>query len=187
MKIYVKVGYIITSVIFLLYLMIPDHQFPSKLENSITSEEPADTEDINRRGYFTDMDREEIIKHYVLQRNKDPHFGISLPTYRLNYPPEEAQVIIRDQTRSTFLEEIVNPFRESIFVNGYKTEEGKDRIYVQDKEWSKKIIVKHVVSDKYARLIIGIISLFVIPVVYKSFLFSFRELGKEFSRIWNFR
>ena len=48
---------------------------------------------------------------------------------RLNYPPEDAQTLIRDQTQATFLEEIVHPMRESLFIAGNET--GSSRGFLQ--------------------------------------------------------
>jgi hypothetical protein len=119
--------------------------------------------------------------------SEDKLFGLSLPTYRLNYPPEEAQTIIRDQTRSTYLEEVVHPFRESIFVNGFEPKSQKDAIIIQDKKWEQKIIVKQVESNFLVRTFIGFLTLLITPIVLSSFAYSLNELRKNFPKLWTYR
>lgn len=157
------------------------------LDDSLQSDEPADTEDPKRKAYFTDYDREGVLDHYKKQMKDESLLGISLPTYRLNYPPEEAQIIIRDQTRSTFLEEIVNPFRESLYINGFEPNIQKDAIFIQERQWRQKIIVKHIESDKLVRLTVGVMSLLFIPMVCRSFITSVRDFGKELPKLWTCR
>jgi len=92
----------------------------------------------------------EDIDHYKNEFNK----GFAFYTPRLNYPPEEAQTIIRDQTRSTYLEEIVHPLRESLFINGFEPKSEKDTIIIENKVWQQKIIVRLVPSSLAMRLFV---------------------------------
>src|SRR3990170_8023503 len=110
MKSVVKDVYIVCSLFFLIYLLLPNPDFPAELPDSIRSFEPADVETPLRRGYYTDLPREIVMNYYLQQVKHMSPFGKYMPTYSLNYPPEEAQFLIRDQARSTFLEEIVHPF-----------------------------------------------------------------------------
>ncbi len=187
MKLNVKIGYLFTSVLFLTYLSVPNSSFPEKTIESLQSDEPADTEDLNRRSYFTNMNRAEIMSFYLDQMNNKSFLGITMPTYRLNYPPEEAQKIIRDQTRSTFLEEIVHPFRESVFVNGFEPTNSKDEIFINEKVWRQKITVKQVESNLYFRLIVGFFCVVLIPVIFDKFTLALKEFGKEISKLWIYR
>ncbi|MEK7188852.1 MAG: hypothetical protein AAB685_03305 [Patescibacteria group bacterium] len=113
----------------------------------------ADTETPYRRAYFTNFSREEVISHYQREFSKIS-FGIQLPALRLNYPPEDSQTLIRDQTRSTFLEEIVHPLRESLFINGFKPKFAKDEIWYKGVHYEQKITVKYVPSSLYIRLLV---------------------------------
>lgn len=97
------------SLILLFYILPGSPEFPKPPADSVQSKEPADSESPFRRAYFTNLNREEVINHYKKEFNQG--FGVYTP--RLNYPPEESATIIRDQTRSTYLEEIVHPLRES--------------------------------------------------------------------------
>lgn len=150
--------YIFLSFIFILYLLFPAPGYPDPLPEARRSTEPADQESTLRRGYYTDIEREAVMEHYLEQFEGSGLFNIKLPTYRLNYPPEEAQVIIRDQTRSTFLEEIVHPFRESLYVNGFKPQKDNEVIIVEGYQWLQKIIVKMVPSSTVTRLIVGVLT-----------------------------
>src|SRR3989337_2076372 len=108
--------FLILAMFILVYVSLPSPDFPSPPLGSLQSDEPADSEDPLRRAYFVNLNRQEVIAHYENEFNK----GFWFLKPRLNYPPEEAQTIIRDQTRSTYLEEIVHPFKESLFINGFE-------------------------------------------------------------------
>lgn len=150
-----KIYIFILSILFvggLVYLLMPSPKFPSPPPDSLQSQEPADTETLLRRAYFTNYTRAQVLVWYEKQ------FGWG---YWLNYPPEDAQTIIRDQTRSTFLEEIVHPFRESLFVNGFEpsSDNTKDAINIAGKHWRQKIIVRSVPSSPVARVIVLVLTL----------------------------
>lgn len=150
--------FILFGILFLGYLIMPEPDFPEPPDGFVQSKEPADTETPFRRGYFTDLSREEVVNHYRGE------FGWG---YRLNYPPEEAQTIIRDQTKSTFLEEFVHPFRESLFVNGYEPKENENAVGIGGKVYKQKIIVKYVPSTYFARIPLGVLSLGLIWLIYR--------------------
>ena len=161
-----KILYLGFCLILISYLSLPNFDFPAPPSDSLQSNEPADTEIPLRRAYFTNYTREEVMLNYKRQFEKSSFLAIALPTYRLNYPPEEAQTIIRDQTRSTFLEEITHPFRESMFINGFEPKDPKDTIFIGGKLWRQKIIVRYVPSGLTIRLAIGVLTLVLIPFVY---------------------
>jgi len=182
MKISVKNAYLVCSIIFLIYLFLPNPDLPEPTSDSLQSNEPADIETSLRRGYYTDQSRADVLTHYQLEFSRSAFFNMPLPTYRLNYPPEEAQTLIRDQARSTFLEEIVHPFRESLFVNGFEPKEDKDAIVVNGKKWNQKIIVRFVPSNRVVRSSIGIVVLLLIYVLifqWKSALAGIVQAANE--------
>lgn len=165
MKLLVKLFLVIISLAFLVYLSLPNPEFPNPPEGALQSNEPADTETPLRRAYFTDFTRGEVLDFYQRQFSKSPFLNIPLLTYRLNYPPEDSQTLIRDQTRSTFLEEIVHPFRESIFVNGFEPHVAKDEIWYKGIHYRQKIIIKYVPSNTFVRVFISILTLSLVWVV----------------------
>ncbi|MFV1917128.1 MAG: hypothetical protein ACC618_01400 [Patescibacteria group bacterium] len=162
----VKTIYIVFAFSLFLYLFIPNPSFPKPPKDALRSNEPADTESLVRRAYFTNYTREEVMNYYSNNFKLPGFLNISTPTYRLNYPPEEAQTIIREQTRSTFLEEIVHPFRESLFVSGFEPKDPKDAIEIEGKIWRQKITVRLVQSTLLSRFLVATLTLIVIAIIY---------------------
>lgn len=158
----------------LLYLNIQSPKFPDMPPNSEQSTEPADVEDVLRKAYFTNLTRSEVLNYY--QTNfKLNLLGLQLPNYRLNYPPEEAALLVRDQTRSTFLEEIVVPFRDSLYVNGFEPKEDKDRIIINGNEYRQKIVIKKIESNQFVRSLVFVLA---ICVSFPLFDLVYRELKR---------
>jgi len=178
---------IAVSIAFLFYLFLPSPLFPELLGDSLQSDEPADTESTLRRAYFTNYTREEVMRYYEAQFTQLDLLNLSFPAYRLNYPPEEAKMLIRDQTRSTFLEEIVHPFRESVFVNGFEPKDPKDAILISGRDWRQKIIIRYVPSSALVRLILGIASIVLIVFVYKGWSKALVDIKEEVLKKWNYR
>lgn len=177
-----KLVYLLFSALFIFYLALPNPGFPEPLPDALQSGEPADTEDPLRRSYFTDYDREGVLDYYQEQFARSSFWALPLPTYRLNYPPEESQTIIRDQARSTYLEEIVHPFRESLFVNGFGARTAKDAIFIEDKLWKQKITVKYIPSSVFVRVGVALFTLGVMWVLlseWKRVLMLFYKNGKK--------
>lgn len=152
-----RIFYFFLSLLFFIYLILPPPNFPDPLPDALQSKEPADLETPLRRGYFTNATREEVMEHYIVQ----------FRGYRLNYPPEESGTIIRDQTHSTFLEEIVHPFRESIYISGYEPKDTNKGLNVEGSSWRQKVIVKYVPSSLIIRIIVGLLIIISLPLVYK--------------------
>ena len=179
MKLVVKVVYILFSIVLLLYLLLPNLQFPEPHSDFLQSEEPGDRETPLRRAYFTNLAREEVLMHYERQFTASSFMSIPLPFYRLNYPPEEAQTIIRDQTRSTYLEEIVHPLRESVFVNGFEPSVKKDAIVIEGQDFKQKITVRFIPSELAVRVIVGLSIIYLIYLSYVSWLAFIKRLKER--------
>jgi Ca2+/Na+ antiporter len=176
----VALVFFIFCIVFLFYLALPNPEYPSKVTDSLQSNEPADVETVVRKGFYTNSLRQETINHYEGEFSFIKN--IAVPTYRLNYPPEESQTIIRDQTRSTYLEEIVHPFRETLFVNGFEPKLAKDEINIDGVHWNSKVIVVYVPSTLSIRFAIGLTSIFVMIVLYleyRKFIIELITLSKS--------
>lgn len=158
---------IAAAIVFAAYLSLPGPSFPKPPPDALQSKEPADTETPLRRAYFTNYTRQQVLDWYESEFDTSPFKNIKLPTYLLNYPPENAQTIIRVQTRSTFLEEIVHPIRESVYINGFEPKELKDAINIEGKPWRQKIIVRHVPGSLGLRLFSFLAIVFSIILVAK--------------------
>lgn len=144
LKVFLFVLFILLSV----YVFPKSPEFPNPPSDFVQSGEPADIETSLRRGYYTNLSRAEVIAHYEKEFNK----GFDIYTPRLNYPPEDAPVLIRDQTKSTFLEEIVHPLRESIYINGFEPKTEEYAQFYKGIRYNQKIIVRYIPSNLWIRL-----------------------------------
>lgn len=142
--------FFLLAIVMAFYVLPKSPEFPKPPNDAVQSNEPADIESTDRRGYYTNLTREEIIKHYENEFNVVNGFDIYTP--RLNYPPEEAPALIRDQTKSTYLEEIVHPLRESIYINGFEPQTNEYAQYFDGKKWNQKIIVRYVRGPIWVRI-----------------------------------
>lgn len=150
MKKYLVLIFFTVSVLLLVYVLPKSPEFPNSPSDFVQSGEPADVETKLRRGYYTNLSRAEVIAHYEKEFNK----GFDIYTPRLNYPPEDAPLLIRDQTKSTFLEEIVHPLRESIYINGFEPKTEEYAQYYKGIRYNQKIIVRYVPSSILVRVIV---------------------------------
>lgn len=168
----VKVLFILFSIFLVVYAFYPSPDFPSPPADAVQSQEVGDSEDlVHRRAYFTNYTREEVMVHY--QNQFEP-----LPSFRLNYPPEEAQTIIRDQTRSTFLEEVVHPLRESVFINGFEPSDPKDDVWYKGIDYRQKLIVRVYPSTLAERLAIALLtinSVYLVALLFRKTLKSIKK------------
>lgn len=122
-----KILKIILVLLFVLghvYLVLPSPFLPQDmppLPESVRSTEPGDTIQIaNVAAYYTDISRKEVVRFYFDQFKKSTLWGLPLITYKLNHPPERIREVLRETQRSTYVEEIVHPLRESLFVSGFE-------------------------------------------------------------------
>ncbi|MFZ3069254.1 MAG: hypothetical protein WA052_02945 [Microgenomates group bacterium] len=178
-----KLKYLLVGAIYLLgfvYLTLPTPETP-ELSQAVRSNEPGDTwQNPDQKGFYTDSNRAQVIgemqSKYSLQFN-----GYPLPSYRLNYRPEEAFEMVRDQLNSYYLEEIVYPLRNSLFVNGwepihsprYADRELKEipMISFNGIPYISKVTLKPVNSPVWARLLIWTL---IFPASYLVY-FSFKK------------
>jgi len=156
--------FILFSLIFLTYLSLPNLSFPDPPPGAVQSFEPADSETPDRRGYLTDLSRDEVLDHYS-DGYKLSMMGIEIPSYQLIYPPEDAFSLVRDQTRSTHLREIVYPFRESLFVNEFVAKLDKDAISYKGIHYGAKITVSIKRSSLVSRIGVGVLILSAIYIL----------------------
>ena len=110
----------VVALILLIYMVLPG---PSSITNfpplpkSLKSTLSGDTWQVpNVAGYFSDNYRDFVIPYYRVHFKSQS--ALPFAPLRLNYPPEFAYTAIKDQTQSTYLEELFYPLRESLFING---------------------------------------------------------------------
>lgn len=146
--------YLTISIIFLYYLLSPIPTLPD-LANSIRSAEPGDTVQLkNVAGFYTNLSRTEVM-NFFRSKYVGPFRII------LNHPPEKAKEVIRDTTQSYYLEEIVLPFKESLFINGFEWENDvftkpekriKNQLVYQGKIYKAKVTLKTFPTSPWQRL-----------------------------------
>lgn len=126
-----KIGiflFFIFNLAAILYLVWPLPTIPD-LTSSLKSTEEGDTIQMeNVSGYFTDLKRAQVMAFYYQNYN----FPLRI---RLNHPPEKAHQIFRDTIQTYYLEELVIPFKQSLFINGY--------------EWQNDVFTKPEKRDAY--------------------------------------
>ncbi len=153
--------FIIFSVLLLIYMVWPG---PSKISDfkplpfSDKSTLEGDTIQIpNVSAYFSDNYRKFVVDYYQNNYQQDSFFPF--PPLRLNHPPEYSWNAIKKHTDSTYLEELVYPLRDSLYVNGFepfyedgtskfwgstKLNEGKDLWYTKTtlRFYSSKTLIR---------------------------------------------
>lgn len=117
-----KKTFIIFSIFLLVYMVWPG---PSKisdfvpLPDSIKSKLEGDTIQIpNVSAYFSNNFRENVLPFY--RKDYWKLTKLPFPPFKLNYPPEHSWITIKKHTDSTYLEELVYPLRDSLYVNGFE-------------------------------------------------------------------
>lgn len=156
--------YLILSLLFLVYLLVPGPRkisdFP-ELPRSFRSKLSGDTIQVpNVMAFFSDNYRDFVAPFYY----KDYARKTFLPflPLKLNYPPEYAFKAIKDQTMSTYLEEFIYPLRDSIFVNGWEPLEkdgtprykGAGTFGVEGKDYDTKVTLRYYPSLVLIRIIV---------------------------------
>jgi hypothetical protein len=162
----IKILFAILSCAFLIYLLVPGplsiNDFPD-LPNSKRSTLEGDTVQVpNVKAFFSNNYRDYSTKLYkkaFKDKNSLPFDPISL-----NYPPEFAFTAIKDQTESTFLEEYVYPFRDSIYINGLEPFDninkkprfnGATFVYEDgEKKYETKVTLRYYPSPIWARIVV---------------------------------
>lgn len=115
-----KKVFIIFSGLLLIYMLWPG---PGKISDftpllsSDKSDLPGDTVQVpNVAGYFSDNYREFVMQFFLTDYQKKSRFPF--PPIRLNRPPEYSWKVIKKHTDNTYLEELVYPLRDSLYIAG---------------------------------------------------------------------
>lgn len=87
------------------------------LPNSYKSQLEGDTIQIpNVAGYFSNNYRDFIVSFYLKNYQINSH--LFFPPLKINHAPEYSWIAIKRHTDSTYLEELIFPLRDSLYVNG---------------------------------------------------------------------
>ncbi len=171
-------------IIGVVYLVLPTPQTPD-LSSAVRSDEAGDTwQHPDQKGFYTDMTRAQVIRE-MQSKFVTKIFNISIPSYRLNYRPEESFEYVRDQVPSNYLEEIVYPMKDSLFVNGWEPKNAPinrniDPKYIpgnlfKENYYLSKVTLRPVSSPVYARLLIWTLIFPATYLVFKSLKKSLKD------------
>lgn len=173
LKITLALGIFLIGVV---YLMSPSPAVPD-LDGGIRSDEPGDTwQHPDQKAFYTNSVRSEVIPQ-MQSKFSSSIFGITIPSYRLNYRPEESYEFVRDQVKSYYLEEVVFPLKESLFVNGWEptnapefrhlVAKDKPQVTFKGTTYLSKVTLRPVYSPLWARLLVWIL---IFPATYLTYL-----------------
>lgn len=152
--------FFIAGVIYLIPSIPP---LPVAPPGSLVSNEPADTESIYRTAYFTNLSRREIMKHY------DDQFKGWL-SFRLDGRREDAYSVIRDQTQSSYLEEVIQPGRGSLYVNVYVPTKPSEQINRNGIHYLNKVTIHYMPSHLVSRLTVWLLVFGVGYLMFKEYV-----------------
>jgi len=143
------------------YLTQPDPVLPD-LDQTVRSDEPGDTwQNPDQKAFYTFRDNRPEILGELTQKFSQGLVGNL--TYRLNYRPEEAQELVRDQLRSYYLEEVIHPLRESMFINVWQPavapsldedQREAEQMSFGGIHYPVKVTLKPLASPAWARLLV---------------------------------
>ena len=175
-----KIALIIAFFLGTFYLLLPAPKDFPHLPPSIKSTEPGDTTQIaNVSAYYTDIPRNEVVDFYFNYFSHSPFLGIPLITYKLNHPPERIREVLRETQQSTYVEEIVHPLRESVFVNGFEWNNDpftpparriKNILIVNGKTYRFKVTLFYQETAVWQRLAVFYLSLLAVYFLYQTYL-----------------
>ncbi|MBU2592720.1 MAG: hypothetical protein ABH867_04050 [Patescibacteria group bacterium] len=160
-----KIIFFAFGVLASLYLLLPEPKLPPPdLPESLKSDLPGDTVQlVNVSAYFTEKEREDLISFYQDYFSRSPFLNLPLITIRLNHPPEYAKEIIRDTVQSYYFEELIHPFKSSLFINGFDWQNdvftppdkrAQNKLIFKQKTWPVKVTLKWFHSGLAVRLFI---------------------------------
>lgn len=175
-----KIFFVLAFVLGTFYLVLPSPKSFPYLPNSLKSIEPGDTTQIaNASAYYTDLPRKEILDFYTHYFSRSPFLNLPLITYRLNHPPERIREILRETQQSTYVEEIIHPLRESVFISGFEWNNDpftpperriKNVLMIAEKTYRFKVTLFYQESKVWQRLLVFYLSVtgfFLITKIYQ--------------------
>ena len=167
------------------YLTRPAPVVPD-LSDAVQSDEPGDTwQHPDQKAFYTNRKvRPEILGELQQKFSINDSFTRFFQ-YRLNYRPEEVGELVRDQLRSYYLEEVVHPLRESLFINVLDPEKSpmiddKDRenqkMYFKGVFYPIKVTMRPVYSETYSRILVWTLIFPAGYLIYLSLKKAFHEV-----------
>lgn len=168
----------------LIYLSLPDPKVAHP-PNTYLSQEPGDTwQNPGQTAYYTDESRQQVL-NFQQSDFSIKFLNFTLPSYRLNYRPEDTATYIRPHILAYYLEEIIHPFRESLFVGGwtpklspissqlYQVQYDRWALIREGHEYQSRITLRPYYSPLWVRYLIFTA---IFPLTYFVFLQLFSSL-----------
>lgn len=115
--------FIIFSLLLLIYMLWPGptkiadfKPLPSSSKSTLAGDNIEQVPNV--AGYFSDNYRGFAVPFYrKVYQNLS---RLPFPPLRLNHPPEYSWNVIKKHTDSTYLEELIYPLRDSLYINGFE-------------------------------------------------------------------
>ena len=178
------------GVLISLYLIVPAPKLPpSDLSEAFKSDEPGDTWQIKDvSAYYTNKERKEVISYYQNYFSKSSF----LPSIRLNHPPEFGKEVFIDTKQTYYLEELIYPMKQSLFINGYEwendvfTAEASRKQFILEadgKVWKSKVSLKWFSSSVIVRLAVFWSAWIILLTIANYWIVEFGELTAIFKRV----
>lgn len=161
-----KISFIIFSTLLFIYMIWPGSNSISNippLPDSDKSTLEGDTIQIsNVSAYFSNNFREFVIPYYSDSYQRLSKFPF--PPLRLNHPPQYSWIAIKKHTDSTYIEELVYPLRDSLYVNGlepfYENEDpkwwGATKFEIGNNVYFTKVTLRFYPSSVWVKLVVWI-------------------------------
>lgn len=152
------------SILLLIYMLWPG---PGKisdfspLPSSEKSDLEGDTVQVpNVAGYFSDNYRGFVVTFFLTDYQKQTF--LPFPPIRLNHPPEYSWKVIKKHTDNTYLEELIYPLRDSLYIAGFEPfySDGKPKFWGSTKldfaghSWYTKATLRLFPSNVVVRIIV---------------------------------
>lgn len=156
--------FLLFSSLLLVYMLWPGPnsiQSFLPLPNSVKSTLSGDTTEIpNVSAYFSNNYRNFVIPFY--KNNYQMLTFTFISPLRLNHPPEYAFTAIKKHTESTYLEELVYPLRDSLYINGFEPfyqdgepkYDGASKFQVEGNYFDTKVTLRYYPSTILIRIIV---------------------------------
>ncbi|OGE19717.1 hypothetical protein A3J19_05500 [Candidatus Daviesbacteria bacterium RIFCSPLOWO2_02_FULL_41_8] len=119
----IKKVFILFSLLLLIYMLWPGPgkiadfaPLPSSVKSTLAGDNIEQVSNV--AAYFSDNYRGFVVPYYSKIYQSLSH--LPFPPMRLNHPPEYSWNVIKKHTDSTYMEELVYPLRDSLYVNGFE-------------------------------------------------------------------
>lgn len=165
------------------YLTRSDPVLPD-LDESVRSDEPGDSwQHPDQKAFYTYRDSRPEILGELQRKFSLLDSWTNRLAYRLNYRPEEVGELVRDQLRSYYLEEVVHPLRESMYINVWQPDKSPaleekqreaEKMYFKEVFYPVKVTLRPQFSSPFPRLLVWT---FIFPLSY----LVFQSLKKAFN------